>query len=135
MGSIYTTKKHYTKTKKIRNNNTTCSILEWNIIRVECYLPRLYLSVVEWRGWWPCRLPCISWFLKVFWYVNQSCKFGLRNTPSAVRTIFESQYLTICFEILYETSQSYSMKLRMHVGKFSWFLKMFWHVNQRCKVS
>ena len=60
-----------------------------------------------------------SWFLKVFWYVNQRCKFGLKSTPSAVRVIFESRYLTICFEILYETSQSCSMKARMHVGKFS----------------
>jgi len=76
-----------------------------------------------------------SWFLKLFWYVNQRCKFGLRSTPSAVRAIFESRYLTICFEILCETSQSCSMKARMHVGKFSWFLKVFWHVNQRCKVE
>ena len=76
-----------------------------------------------------------SWFLKVFWHVNQRCKFGLRSTPSAVRAIFESRYLTICFEILYETSQSCSMKARMHVGKFSWFLKVFWYVNQSCKFG
>ena len=71
----------------------------------------------------------------MFWYVNQRCKFGLRSTPSAVRAIFESRYLPICFEILYETLQSCSMKSRMHVGKFSWFLKVFWYVNQRCKFG
>ena len=41
-----------------------------------------------------------SWFLKLFWYVNQRCKFGLRSTPSAVRAIFDSRYLTICFDML-----------------------------------
>ena len=87
---------------------------------------------------------CIYAYMYVWMYVCMYvcmyiciyvCIFGLRITPSAVRAIFESRYLTICFEILYKISQSCSMKLRMHVSKFSWFLEVFCYVNHMCKVG
>jgi len=76
-----------------------------------------------------------SWFLKMFSYVNQRCKVGLRGTPSAVRAFFERWYLTIYLEILYETSQYCSTMSRLHVSQISWFLKMVCYDNQRCKVG